>query len=58
MFRKAPRIFIAVLLIATAQAALAEKRVALVIGNGFRLARTLDEPPALARAAPPVHIDT
>ena len=58
MVRKAARILIAVMLIAAAQAALAEKRVALVIGNGFRLARTLDEPPALARAAPPVHIDT
>ncbi len=33
MFRKAARILIAVWLIATAQAALAEKRVALVIGN-------------------------
>lgn len=33
MFRKAARILIAVGLIATAQAALAEKRVALVIGN-------------------------
>jgi formylglycine-generating enzyme required for sulfatase activity len=33
MFRKAARIFIAVMLVATAQAALAEKRVALVIGN-------------------------
>ena len=44
MFRIAARILIAVLLIATAQAALAEKRVALVIGNSNYTLAPLDNP--------------
>ena len=44
MFRKAARIVIAVWLIAAAQAALAEKRVALVIGNSNYTLAPLDNP--------------
>ncbi len=58
MFRIAARIFIAVLLIATAQAALAEKRVALVIGNDkyanlashAQLERAVNDARAVSRA--------
>ena len=44
MVRKAARIVIAVWLIAAAQAALAEKRVALVIGNSNYALAPLDNP--------------
>ncbi len=58
MFRNAARIFIAVWLIATAQAALAEKRVALVIGNDkyvnlaahAQLERAVNDARAVSRA--------
>ena len=58
MFRKAARILIAVMLIATAHAALAEKRVALVIGNDkyvnlashAQLERAVNDARAVSRA--------